>query len=53
MITGRRTGKRTVRDVPPRDSLPLKKRAAAAAAEPSDGEDSDEEGAEVALMRMR
>ena len=57
--TGRRTGKRTARDSLSSEALPFKKRmdlnraAAIAAAGDGDGSESAEEGAEMALVRMR
>jgi hypothetical protein len=57
--TGRRTGKRTARDALASEALPFKKRmdlnraAATAAAADDDGSESAEEGAEMALVRMR
>ena len=57
--TGRRTGKRTARDSLSSEALPFKKRmdlnraAAIAATGDDDGSESAEEGAEMALVRMR
>jgi hypothetical protein len=59
LATGRRTGKRTARDSLSSEALPFKKRmdlnraAAITAAGDDDGSESAEEGAEMALVRMR